>query len=214
MKFETKDFDKIEILKQENTEIEHGTIFGDSTIVFIKVGLQGSIYGYENKYLKLAKNLHAKHGCTVIVSSNPNGCFCNFENEMKSIKAYADYQKFESYQIYYMGCSNGASLGIINAHKYPEIKKLVCINGPLMIDTHLLISGIKNFSGEKMNLVYGSKDPSINMIKLFAQLETNKIQITKVTGADHHFTGCLNLFQSLPGFYFFGDEMGKGKDYG
>lgn len=214
MKFETKDFNKIEILKQDNIEIEHGIIFGDNTIVFIKVGLQGSIYGYENKYLKIAKNLHAKHGCTVIVSSNPNGYQDDFDNEMKSIKAYADYQKFESYQIYYMGCSNGASLGIINAHKYPEIKKLVCINGPLMIDTHLLISGIKNFSGEKMNLVYGSKDPSINMIKLFAQLETDKIQITKVTGADHHFTGCLNLFQSLPGFYFFGDEMGVGKDYG
>lgn len=66
---------------------------------------------------------------------------------------------------------------------------------------------LKNFSGEKMNLIYGSKDPSFSMSNLFAELESHKIEITRIQGADHNFTGCLELFMALPGFFFFEDEI-------
>lgn len=68
-----KGFNEINIVKQRNDEIEYGIIHGNNTIVFIKVGLKGSIYGYKNKYLRIAKKLNKEHGCTVIVASNPNG---------------------------------------------------------------------------------------------------------------------------------------------
>lgn len=202
-----KGFDEINIVKQGDAEITYGIIHGNNTIVFIKSGMNGTYYGYNNKYLKIAKTLNRKHGCTVITASNPNGYLDDFESEMKSLKAYAHYHNWDDYQIYYMGHSNGANLGMIHAYKFPEIKKLVCINGPLMIDPNKLIPGIKGFAEEKMNLIYGSKDPSFNMLKLYSELESDKVQIVQVHGADHNFRGCLDLFIALPGFLFFGDEI-------
>ena len=39
----------------------YGIIRGNETIVFIKPGLGGSIYGYENKYFKIKKKLNMIH---------------------------------------------------------------------------------------------------------------------------------------------------------
>lgn len=203
----TKGFDEINIVKQGNAEITYGIIHGNNTIVFIKAGMNGTYYGYKNKYLRIAKQLNRKHGCTVITASNPNGYQDDFESEMKSLKTYAYYHKWQDYQVYYMGHSNGASLGMIHAYKYPEIKKLVCINGPLMINPQTLIPGIQNFNGEKMNLIYGSKDPSFGMLKTYSELESDKVEIIRVNGASHNFGGCLDLFMALPGFFFFKDKI-------
>lgn len=205
--FRRNKYDEINIVNQGGTDITYGIIHGNNTIVFIKTGMKGSIYGYQNKYLKISKELNNNHNCTVIVSSNPNGLYDDFENEMKSLKAYAYYHKWSDYQIYYMGHSIGATLGIVNAHKYPEIKKLLCINAPLNINSHLLTDEIQKFSGEKITMIYGSKDPDCNMIKLFSKLKSDNTDFTIIQGVDHNFTGYLKLFMALPGFFFFGDKL-------
>lgn len=194
-------------LKQNNTEIEYGLIHGDNTIIFIKPGTGGNCYGYNNKYLKVAKILHENHGCSVIAGSNPFGYQNDMAMEINIIRDYAKAHGLKEYQVYYLGQSNGAAIGIINAYKYPEIKKLVCINSPLMINPHLLFDGIKKFNGEKMFLVYGSNDPSFPMIKIYSELESERIEFIHVNGADHNFTACLDLFIELPGVLFFGDEL-------
>lgn len=56
---------------------------------------------------------------------------------MNCLKEYAYYHKFEEYQVYYMGNSIGASVGMMNAYKYPEITKLVSFNRHLMINPNL-----------------------------------------------------------------------------
>lgn len=200
-------FDESIVTVQGDSEINYGVMHGDNTIVFIKSGMKGNHFGYDNKYLRIAKILNKRHGCTVITASNPNGYYDDFESEMNFIKTYAQNHNLENYQIYYMGHSNGACLGMINAYKYPEIKKLICINGPLMIDPNKLIPGIKGFAEEKMYLVYGSKDPSFNMLKLYSELESDKVEIVNIKGANHNFSNCLDLFIALPGFLFFGDEI-------
>ena len=126
---------------------------------------------------------------------------------MDFVRNYTKQQNMGNFQVYFVGHSNGAALGIINAWQFPEIKKLVCINAPLMMNPHLLIQGIKEFSGEKMNLVYGSKDPSFDMVKLYSELESEKIDFVRVKNADHNFTGNLDFFIELPGLLFFGDEL-------
>ena len=187
--------------------LEYGIIHGNKTIVFIKVGLKGSIYSYKDKYPLIAKSLNENHGCTVIVSSNPNGYDDDFEDEMNFVDKYASSTKMDDYIIYYMGHSNGAALGMIHAWKYPKIKKLVCINGPLMIEPHRLIPGIRQFGGEKMYLVYGSKDPSYKMVQMHSALTSEKIEFVHIKNADHDFTGFLDFFIELPSVYLFGDEI-------
>ena len=134
-------FDKTVTLSQKGKEIEYGIIDGNNTIVFIKAGLEGSCYGYENKYVRIGRMLNEKHGCSIIASSNPLGYENDFVAEMDFVRNYAQIQRFDSYQIYFFGHSNGAALGIINAYQFAEIKKLVCINAPLMINPHLLLRG-------------------------------------------------------------------------
>ena len=55
-------FDKTVTLSQNGKEIEYGIIDGNNTIVFIKAGLEGSCYGYENKYVRIGRVLNKKHG--------------------------------------------------------------------------------------------------------------------------------------------------------
>ena len=61
--------------------IDYGFIKGNNSIVFIKSGLGGDCFGYENKYLKIALRLKERYGCSVIVASNPN----NEQNILKLI---------------------------------------------------------------------------------------------------------------------------------
>ena len=146
----------------------YGIIRGNETIVFIKPGLGGSIYGYENKYFRISEKLNDTFNCTVIVS--PNEKKVDFDTEMEFIKEYVTHNNLADYQIYYFGHSNGALIGMCNAYKYSQIKRLLLINAPLCINPQKTIDGIKMFAGEKMVLVFGDKDPSFHFVKLFSEL--------------------------------------------
>ena len=200
-------FDKTVIMIQSGKEIEYGIIDGNNTIIFIKSGMEGSCYGFKNKYVRIGRLLNKRHGCSIISSSNPLGYQTDFAAEMSFIQEYAIKHNLEDYKVYYFGHSNGAALGIINAYRFSEIKKLVCINAPLMMNPQQLIQGIKAFNSEKMYLVYGSKDPSFDVVKLYSELESEKIDFVRVKNADHNFTGNLDFFIELPGLLLFGDEL-------
>ena len=102
MNKENYDFDKIESITQlDNSLVEYGIIRGNNIIVFIKSGLKGTYYGYENQYLKIAKLLNEKNNCTVICASNPNGYKNDFDAEMKFIDKYAQSNNLKNYKIYY-----------------------------------------------------------------------------------------------------------------
>ena len=50
----------VEINKKfsDNIIINYGIVNGNNTIVFIKAGQDGSLYGYQDKYIKMAKRRH------------------------------------------------------------------------------------------------------------------------------------------------------------
>lgn len=179
----------------------YGIIRGNETIVFIKPGLGGSIYGYENKYFRISEKLNDTFNCTVIVS--PNEKKVNFDTEMEFIKEYVTHNNLADYQIYYFGHSNGALIGMCNAYKYSQIKRLLLINAPLCINPQKTIDGIKMFAGEKMVLVFGDKDQSFHFVKLFSELSNEKVRFEIISEADHNFKNKLELFMSLPEKYLF-----------
>lgn len=179
----------------------YGIIRGNETIVFIKPGLGGSIYGYENKYFRISEKLNDTFNCTVIVS--PNEKKVDFDTEMEFIKEYVTHNNLADYQIYYFGHSNGALIGMSNAYKYSQIKRLLLINAPLCINPQKIIDGIKMFAGEKMVLVFGDKDPSFHFVKLFSELSNEKVRFEIIPEADHNFKNKLELFMSLPEKYLF-----------
>lgn len=99
--------------------IDYGIKKGNETIVFIKAGQDGSMYGYQNKYLKIANDINKKYGYTVICSSNPFDGNNPLDNAMKVIEDYCNEEKIKNYKIYYMGHSNGALIGAWFGIKYP-----------------------------------------------------------------------------------------------
>lgn len=181
--------------------IDYGIVEGNNIIVFIKAGQNGSLYGYQNKYIKMAKRLNQKYGCSVICSSNPFDGNNPLDNAMEVIEDYA--KKFDDYKIYYLGYSNGALIGAWFGIKYPKIKRMALVNGPLMYNLHKTKEGALSFNGESINFIYGEHDQSTPYLELLKSIENDKIKIFVEEGQDHHFSKSEEKFQKIPDKYLF-----------
>lgn len=181
--------------------IDYGIVEGNNIIVFIKAGQNGSLYGYQNKYIKMAKRLNQKYGCSVICSSNPFDGNNPLDNAMVIIEDYA--KRFADYKIYYLGYSNGALIGAWFGVKYPKIKRMALVNGPLMYNLHKTKEGALSFKGESINFIYGEHDQSIGYIELLKSIENDKIKVFIEEGQDHHFSKSEEDFQKIPEKYLF-----------
>lgn len=183
-------------------EIEYGVIEGNSTIVFIKVGQDGSIYGYENKYLTIASKLNKELGYTVIVASNPFDGNNPLDHDMNVLSNICNDLNIYDYKVYYMGQSNGARIGISWGYQYPKIKKMLLINSPIFINWHILKEGLKKSNNQEMYLVYGDKDSSYKYCEMLKPLLNDCIKLEIINGADHNFVGMIDEFINLPLKYF------------
>lgn len=198
-------FDKIVKSNLEDiTVIEYGIIEGNNTIVFIKSGQNGSIYGYNNKYIKMAKRLNKKYKCTVICSSNPFDGNNPLDNAFTVIEKYTS--KFEDYKVYYLGFSNGALIGAYFGINYPKIKRMLLVNMPLIYDINLIKKNLNNFNNEKVTILYGSLDYSINFLENIKNIKSNRLDIKVILNEDHYFSKDEEDFYSLPEKYLFYKE--------
>ena len=189
------------------TTIEYGIIEGGNIIVVLKAGQDGSIYGYMNKYLDMARSLHDEFGCTVIASSNPFNGVNPLDDLMDVINEYAAKKDYKEFEIYYFGTSNGAKIGLTWGYEYPMITKWILINSPLMINWHQLKKGLTGFKEKGLQdvfVIYGSKDMSYKYAALVKPFESEKIHFMITEGADHNFSDCLKTFMNFPKELFFG----------
>lgn len=192
------DFDKIIKQDYDSYSIEYGIVNGNSTIVFIKAGADGSMYGYKNKYLDMARKINEKFGYTVISSSNPKGDENELKDAFKLIEDYSKENGFDDYKIYYMGYSNGGLKGVWYASYNPLVTRLLLINPPLIHNLHKTQKGMKKFNKEKMTFVFGTEDQSYPYLDLIKTLENDKVKIVTVEGEDHLFSKDLEEFKRLP----------------
>lgn len=195
----------IEIKKElkDALNIDYGIIKGNSTILFIKAGQNGSLYGYKNKYLKMARRANKKYGCSVICSSNPFDGTNPLDNAFEVIDYYA--KNFNDYKVYYLGFSNGALIGAWFGTKYEKIKRLCLVNGPLMYNLHKTKECVQKYDGEGITFVYGELDQSYKYLKLLEKIADDKIKIYTLH-EDHYFSLNEEDFQTLPDKYLFYDE--------
>lgn len=192
-----------------SVQIDYGIINGKFNIesshivVYIKAGLTGSIYGYENKYLKMAKNLNEKFGVSVFVASNPEGTGNSIGHGLQIIKNYCKERQVKQFNVYFVGVSNGGVQGLFAFEKNPLINKALLIGTPLNYNPDLIKKALINFNGEKLHLICGDKDPGFGLFKLYSELENEKIIFTAFLNVDHVFSGNTELFIKLPEKYLF-----------
>lgn len=199
--FSQEKFNKIFSKQYNGQSINYGIIYGtDKRVILIKTGQNGSIYGYGNKYIKMAKNINQKYDSTVVVSSNPYDCTDSLGHALEVIKEEVN----QDVDVYFIGMSNGAILGARFGHLHLEIKRMLLINGPLMINWHHTKKGLEQFDGECVTMVYGSLDPSYKYAEMVGFIDNpGKIRLVKCEGADHNFKNMDELFQSLPEEYLY-----------
>ena len=193
-------FDKIIKRNFNNTIIEYGIINGNNTILLIKTGSEGTIYGYNNKYLELAKYVRSKYGFTVIVSSNPRTGINS--NQLADAIEFIDEYFKDKYEIYYMGVSNGGLIGAWYGNNY-SFKRMLLINPPLMINYHKTKEGLQSFNNDKVSLIFGELDPSFKLVGLLDYINNDKVNYHIIKGEDHHLSN--SDYKDLVK-YLFGNE--------
>ncbi len=190
-----QEYEEIFKEKFENNSIEYGIVRGNEKVLFIKVGQDGSIYGYENKYLEIAYKINTQYGYSLVVASH-------FEKGVDTIGHAVEFiQKniTPNPLIYYLGISKGASLGATCAYKYKEIKCMLLINPPLMINYHKIKKGLEAYAGEKAIVAIGSLDPSFAYAELIPRIKNPAVSLEIIENADHNFKGKLDVFIKLIG---------------
>jgi hypothetical protein len=179
----------------EYKELSYGVVKGSNIVLLIKVGSDGSINGYNDKYLNVANKVNSTFGATVIVCSNPHELdpIYNMDITLELVSNMFD----SDYQVYYMGHSYGALLGAWYGYKYSEIKRMLLTNGPLMYNLHRFKDGINNFKGERVEIVYGSLDQSIKYTELLKDVLNDIIKLRIYHDEDHHLSGNPDIFIHL-----------------
>ena len=163
---------------------QFGIIKGEKDIVFIKTGRGGTIEGFESKYMNICSSLFEKYGYTFVVSANPKDSACDLEEEINCISKYiGDYK-----EIFFVGISNGASIGAAQCRKIEKIKNAILINAPLMINFHKIKEGAKKFRGNNMYFLYGEDDPSCRYIEILDSIKNTACKYKIIKGEGHDFS--------------------------
>jgi dienelactone hydrolase len=185
----------------ENSRIDYGFVFSRDRqkIFLIKTGQDGSIYGYQNKYLKLACELRDKFGFSVVCASTPSVEIDQIAQFAKIVQS--EFEITDATKIYFMGMSKGASIGCLRYASFPQVSRFLLINPPLMINTIKLCRCTQEFTGERMAFVFGSLDPSARLASLLKLYERENVRISIIPGQDHHFSkdnfNLLELIKSI-----------------
>ena len=191
-------YDKIFSATVEGEKIKYGILFGNEKIVFIKVGADGNIRGYQDKYLQMAHRVHARIGATVICASNP---YIDERVHLKKDKILINKviaeRGFENYEMYFVGTSDGGYHSLLLTQQFPQTVKYIGINS-----SH---KGIEDFAGRMLSLsqvkkilVYGRNDEDFDKdFPTMNALACDNLGIIVLDDVDHDFTGKIDDFIAL-----------------
>ena len=191
------DFDTSLTLEQNGASVNYGVMFGNESIVFIKGGAGSSCYGYEDKYLRMARRVNDKSGYTVITASNPGPKIDTYSLDKILIDNYILQNELKSYSLSLVGSSNGAYQNIFLASISEKVKKIVCVNMPLMLNFQKSTTRLDTLRDIEKIFVYGSLDPSVKFIPHLCAKNIEGLSVKTVKNADHNFKGMLDSFIEL-----------------
>ena len=169
-------------------------IKGSTTMLFIKGGSGSTYYGYNNKYLDIARTINEKYGLTVAVSSNKLFSVIDLKAEFQSVFTAMNTH----YQVLFAGVSSGAVVAIEQSPDIYDLQKLLLINPPFTISLPKVKKSLEAKKDATFNFVFGSNDPTYRFLPLLDNVKSQStINLKIVEGADHNFKNMENEFKSL-----------------
>lgn len=189
-------YDQIREKPVDGETIHYGILLGNETIVFIKAGADGDIYGYQNKYLHMARRLHERMGATVVCASNPYIEEGHIDADKSVIAQIASERSSDAYAVHYIGTSDGAYHNLVLARAIPQSARYLGIN-PSFIHLDDFTNKLQQLSNVKKTLVYGDLDEEYACLSVLGTLPIENLDIVTVPGADHRFSGMTEEFVML-----------------
>ena len=175
------------------------------TVLLIIPGVDGSVNGYEDKYIHIAEQIQDRHGVAVVRMANPFISSFHWESNPRRILDYitanaSTITGSKTPRIKVMAHSAGASIIARIAHEYDGITDLLLVNLAQKLDIAAIRSGL-SASDARTVAVFGSRDPSIAFVE---PLREDGHIVHIVEGSDHYFSGeYLEHFINLPQKYLF-----------
>ena len=191
-------YDKILGITVGDEKIKYGILYGNEKIVFIKAGADGSIRGYQDKYLKIAHRVHDRIGATVICASNSD---LSGKTQLKADKSLIGKVivdlGLDHYELYFIGNSDGGDHSLKLSQQFPETVKFLGINSSwTSIDDFL--ERIQSLPGVKKIFAYGANDIDFDdILPKLQSLVCDNLEIVVLDGVDHDFTGRVDDFIAL-----------------
>lgn len=180
----------------------------DSKVVLLTVpGVDGSVDGFENKYMKIAKSVQAKHGAAIVRIANPFITSYHWESNIRRaldyIMKHADeITGHKDIEIRIMAHSAGAATVAQIAWEYPEITRILLINPATKLGIDKIKYGLSEFDANNLTIIFGSEDPSVNDVGELSI--TDRLRTVILNGVDHHFSGdAIEKFIQAPHLYLF-----------
>jgi alpha/beta superfamily hydrolase len=189
-------YDKTTSKTLSGEKLRYGILYGNEKIVFIKVGAGGSIRGYQYKYLQMAHRAHERLGATVICASNPDIEHGHEDADRAMIASVAAEAGFASYEVYFVGTSDGGYHNLKLAKIVPQSVKFLGINASLN-SVQDLTEKLQAIPDVQKLLVYGTKDEDYIRESALQALKCDNLEVITITGADHEFTGMVDEFIAL-----------------
>jgi hypothetical protein len=181
-----------------------------SPVVFLIIpGMDGTVDGFQQKYVTVANDIQSRHGVSVVRIANPFITSFHWESNLRhSIEFITEnahkISETQDIEIRIMAHSAGAATSAQIAWEYPCISRLLLINPATRLGLETMRQGLLNFKG-KTTILLGSEDEiSRDTLKLTEFLKGTSTEIVVIDGADHNFSGKhFKLFLHAPEAYLF-----------
>jgi hypothetical protein len=175
-------------------------------------GADGSMDGYENKYLKIANNLvKEKVGAVVRIPNSSSLGFGWDINLRKALDYVLENSKeicgSDKPEIYLMGLSAGAGTISMTAWEYPEVTKILLIEPAVVFSGEHGVEGIRKYKGD-VTIVVGKGSTALGKQigdKIFDYfINAKHKEIVEIPNCDHCFMGEINgrIFSEAPVYAF------------
>ncbi len=189
--------------------------FNNGKIVINYPGADGSINGYNDKYIKIADYLVENKIGAVVRIPNISSLGFGWDINLRETLSYVlDHSKEicgrEVPEIYLMGTSAGAGAIAMTAWEYPEVTKILLTEPAIIFSGEHGVEGIKEFQG-KIVIVVGQGGNALGKVigdKFFDYfIKSKHKEIFEIQNCDHQFKGEINgrIFSQAP-LYAFGDK--------
>lgn len=163
-------------------------------ILLLVPGADGSVDGYEDKYITIAESIQKKHGVAVVRMANPFITSFHWDSNLRHVLEFIEANKqdicgHDAYELRVQGHSAGASVIAMIAHEFPAIRQILLINIAMSLQPEDIVEGLAKFKG-KTTVLIGDGDPSIEEVHNIQFLDDRvnmNIEVAKDT--DHYFSG-------------------------